>query len=79
LFKALCVDVLLLEDDSLDPGGVVLYEDDCEAVLEDITAAPRPRLFLFGEETLLLLEDVEDDSLSRLPGRDLATKLSFFD
>ena len=53
LFKALCVDVLLLEDDSLDPGGVVLDEDDCEAVLEDIAVAPRPRLFLFGEETLL--------------------------
>ena len=44
--------MLLLEDDALDPGGVVLDEDDCEAVREDVAVAPRPRLFLIGEETL---------------------------
>ena len=45
--------MLLLEDDSLDPGGVVLDEDDCEAVLEDVAAVPLPRLFLKGDDTVL--------------------------
>ena len=47
------MDVLLLEDDALDSGGVALEDEDSEAVLEDAAVAPRPRLFLIGEETLL--------------------------
>ena len=53
LFKALRVDVLLLEDDALDPGGVALGEEECEVVRDEVAVAPRPRLFLMGEETLL--------------------------
>ena len=47
------MDVLLLEEDALDSGGVALDDDDCEAVREDAAVAPRPRLFLIGDETLL--------------------------
>ena len=50
------VDVLLLAEDVLDPGGVVLDEEDWEAVLDvdcDMFVVPLPRLFLNGEETAL--------------------------
>ena len=47
------MDVLLLEDDALDPGGVALGEEECEVVRDEVAVAPRPRLFLMGEETLL--------------------------
>ena len=50
------VDVLLLAEDVLDPGGVVLDEEDWEAVLDvdcDMFVVPLPRLFLSGEETAL--------------------------
>ena len=55
VFKALCVDVALLDEDVLDPGGVVLVEEDWEAVRDDWDAVvvPLPRLFLNGEETTL--------------------------
>ena len=45
--------MLLLEDDALDPGGVALGEEECEVVRDEVAVAPRPRLFLMGEETLL--------------------------
>lgn len=53
MFKALCVDVVLLDEEALDPSGVVLDEEDCEAVLEDVAAVPLPLLFLKGEDTVL--------------------------
>ena len=53
VFKALCVDVVLLEDDALDPGGVGREEEDWEAFLVDAAALPLARLFLIGEETEL--------------------------
>jgi hypothetical protein len=62
VFKALCVGVVLPEDAALDPGGVGRVEEDWEACLVDAAALPLARLFLIGEETELLLEDVEDDS-----------------
>ena len=52
------MDVLLLEEDALDSGGVALDDDDCEAVREDAAVAPRPRLFLIGDETLLYQKDL---------------------
>ena len=52
------MDVLLLEEDALDSGGVALDDDDCEAVREGPAVAPRPRLFLIGDETLLYQKDL---------------------
>ena len=46
--------MLLLADEVLDPGGVALDEDDCEAVLDvDCEVGALPRLFLCGEEIML--------------------------
>ena len=58
VFKALCVDVVLLEDDALDPGGVGREEEDWEACLVDAAALPLARLFLIGEETELRIKNI---------------------